>query len=200
MKTKDKILQTACDMFNATNTQAATTNHIAKKMGISPGNLHYHFKNREEIILNLYRHMRSELTLKSDSLPKTLQELIEHQKVIFKVLWKYRFFQRELLFLLSRDATLKNEYINDNIAHRSRIIKTLQNFSQNEIIVSKYTNVIEHLADSILMTFQFWTPFIEAQDKPLNEYNIELAIIHTREILRPYLSESSLKLVSKLET
>jgi len=199
MKTKDKILQTACEMFNESNTQAATTNHIAAKMGISPGNLHYHFKNREEIVLILYRHMRLELTLSIDALPKNLPELMEHQETIFNVLWKYRFFQRELMFLLSRDEILRNEYIKDNISHRSRILLVLQNFSNNGILITKYTNVLEHLTDSILMTLQFWTPFLEAQNRPVNEENIELAIVHTREILRPYLSQNAIKEISLLE-
>lgn len=61
MKTKDKILETALELFNTSNTQAATTNHIAAAMGISPGNLHYHYKNREEIIFSLYERMFDEL-------------------------------------------------------------------------------------------------------------------------------------------
>ena len=50
MSKKEAILETALELFNATNTQSATTNHIAKAAGISPGNLHYHYKNREEIV------------------------------------------------------------------------------------------------------------------------------------------------------
>jgi len=69
MRRKIEILETARELFNQNNTQTATTNHIAKAMGISPGNLHYHYKNREEMSLSM------------DALPKTIQELNEHEKV-----------------------------------------------------------------------------------------------------------------------
>jgi AcrR family transcriptional regulator len=60
MSRKDEILNVALKLFNETNIQATTTNNIAKAMGISSGNLHYHYKNTEDIIRNLYEQLKSE--------------------------------------------------------------------------------------------------------------------------------------------
>ena len=49
MSTKDKIIHTSIELFNRHGERAITTNHIASHMGISPGNLYYHFKNKEDI-------------------------------------------------------------------------------------------------------------------------------------------------------
>ena len=46
-QTKEWILETACRLFNEYGTAAISTKRIAKEMGISPGNLYYHFKNKE---------------------------------------------------------------------------------------------------------------------------------------------------------
>ena len=97
MKTKDKILQVALDLFNESNTQAATTNHIAKAMGISPGNLHYHYKNREEIVLKLYEKMKSETELSVSELPSSMESLYRHFSHLANIYWEYRFFHKELL-------------------------------------------------------------------------------------------------------
>ena len=51
MKTKERILQTSIELFNRNGVTAITTNHIAKAMDISPGNLYFHYDNKEEIIL-----------------------------------------------------------------------------------------------------------------------------------------------------
>ena len=55
MKTKEKIINTAVELFNNHGTKSITTNHIAKKIEISPGNLYYHFKNKLDIKSKTYR-------------------------------------------------------------------------------------------------------------------------------------------------
>jgi AcrR family transcriptional regulator len=50
MKTKDRILDVSIELFNKNGVVAITTNHIAKAMNISPGNLYFHYDNKEEII------------------------------------------------------------------------------------------------------------------------------------------------------
>ena len=57
MKTRDKIIHTALGLFNEQGTKAVTTNHIAAAVGISPGNLYYHFRNKEDIIRAIFEQM-----------------------------------------------------------------------------------------------------------------------------------------------
>ncbi|WP_345977619.1 TetR/AcrR family transcriptional regulator [Sulfurimonas sp. HSL3-7] len=192
MSTKQKILDSALELFNATNTQAATTNHIAKAMGISPGNLHYHYKNREAIILKLYEQMLEESTLLVQDLPKDIVELFEHQKVMSRILWRYRFFYRELLFLLSRDPALKERYIKDNIAHRERIRITFGNLVEHGDLNIPYDNILEQLTDTIMLVLEFWNPMVETLGKDINEESFEDATTHIRGAMRPYLTKQAL--------
>ena len=61
MKTKDKIIATAIKLFNLHGTKAISTNHIAKEMGISPGNLYYHFRSKNDIIRSISDNFSNEL-------------------------------------------------------------------------------------------------------------------------------------------
>lgn len=190
MTRKTEILEKARELFNDSNTQAVTTNHIAKAMGISPGNLHYHYKNREEIVLLLYRNMREQMTLSIDELPKTIKQLNKHQELLMEIQWEYRFFFREMLFLFTRDNQLKNEYIKDNNAHRNRIRKSIEYFISNNELNPLDIITLEYLVDSILMSWQFYTSYIQTLGINLNKENSKKAVQYTNIIMRPFYTSS----------
>jgi AcrR family transcriptional regulator len=193
MKTKDKILLTALALFNEGNTQAATTNHIAKEMGISPGNLHYHYKNREEIIFKLYEQMKSKTELPISDLPSSMTTLYEHFNILAKAYWEYRFFHKELLFLLSRDENLKELYIKDNLAHRKRIRTANIKLMENGYLNIEDEKALEHLTDTILLTTQFWISFLTTLDSKIDEKNVENLFSHIKCTFRPYMTTKAFK-------
>jgi AcrR family transcriptional regulator len=189
MTTKEKILAAALKLFNEGNTQAATTNHIAAALGMSPGNLHYHYKNREAIIMKLYEQMKAQTELPEAALPETIGAVHAHMLHLARVYWEFRFFHRELLFLLSRDPELKALYLRDNLAHRGRILEVLHRLERNGYLRVPYENVLEHLADTTLLATQFWNPFLETLGEPVDETHIGGLFVHLQGAMRPYLTE-----------
>ena len=59
--TKTRILDTALDLFNRHGERNVTTNHIAEALGISPGNLYYHFRNKTAIVAALFQRYRQQI-------------------------------------------------------------------------------------------------------------------------------------------
>ena len=57
MSNRQRIIDAALMLFNDQGTGAVSTNHIADAAGISPGNLYYHFRNKEEIIRVLFERL-----------------------------------------------------------------------------------------------------------------------------------------------
>jgi len=191
MSRKLKILETARKLFNESNTQAVTTNHIAKAMGISPGNLHYHYRNREEIIRELYRQLINESTLEVDELPKDIHTLNTHHKLLIKIQWKYRFFFRELIFLFSRDEALRVMYVKDNIMHRNRIKKVMQNLVLNGEIHVTNDKTLEHLVDELLMAWQFYASYRFTLGECLDENGIESFLTYINQSMQPFRTDKT---------
>jgi AcrR family transcriptional regulator len=120
--TRERILDAALALFNADGSHAVSTRHIAARLAISPGNLYYHFANKEEIVLSLYQ--RIELQLESILAPRagetqTFDTVLRYLDEIFGHLWEFRFFYRDVNSLLREVPGLKERY--RDLAERVRI-------------------------------------------------------------------------------
>ncbi|MCU1717852.1 TetR/AcrR family transcriptional regulator [Pseudomonas sp. 5P_3.1_Bac2] len=61
MKTRDRILDYALLLFNLKGEPNVSTLEIANELGISPGNLYYHFHGKEPLTLGLFQRFQNEL-------------------------------------------------------------------------------------------------------------------------------------------
>ena len=107
--TREIILDTAAELFNEQGTAAVSTNHIAEAAGISPGNLYYHFKNKEDIIRSILDRMYEEWNVVYQVPVDASFELDTLRQALrknFDLLWRYRFFYRELGALVRHDRDL----------------------------------------------------------------------------------------------
>ncbi|MEZ5032126.1 MAG: TetR/AcrR family transcriptional regulator [Saprospiraceae bacterium] len=63
MKTRDRIIQTAIDLFNERGMYKTSVRDISQILAISPGNLSYHFSRKEDLltaILDQYRQQNDQ--------------------------------------------------------------------------------------------------------------------------------------------
>ena len=117
MKTKDRIIHAAIELFNQRGEQNVTTNHIAADLGMSPGNLYYHFRNKEDIIQAIFELYAQELgtlfSLKEEPSPEsigTLQASLTYLERILYLIWRYRFAYDNLADILARSESLSYWY------------------------------------------------------------------------------------------
>jgi AcrR family transcriptional regulator len=115
VKTRDKILYKSQELFNARGERNVTTNHIAAELGISPGNLYYHFRNKEEIIFQLflmYESSTQSLLMTPSDRDLTYGDKIVYFEGILDNMWEYRFLHRDLEQMFDGNPALRERYRN----------------------------------------------------------------------------------------
>jgi AcrR family transcriptional regulator len=112
LQTRARVLQAALDLFNERGAAPVTTHHIAEKAGISPGNLYYHFTNKEEIIRELFRRIDvyDEKYWRQKGPMNPEGSFLKFLDFFFGSVWKYRFFFREFSQLINGDDALKRAW------------------------------------------------------------------------------------------
>lgn len=113
MKTKDRILAAALQLFNEKGERKVTTNHICAHLKMSPGNLYYHFKNKQEIIYELFLSYENRVDVNLNR-PRgrllTLEDKLNYLQNVFQGLWEYRFIHRDMEHLLLSEERLHARY------------------------------------------------------------------------------------------
>lgn len=113
IKTQERIVQTSLELFNQQGERSVSTNHIAARMEISPGNLYYHFPNKQAIIAQLFQGYET-LVDELLQLPADRQLRVADQRdyllAILDGMWRYRFLHRDLEHLLGVDPDLATRY------------------------------------------------------------------------------------------
>ncbi|MCB1569197.1 MAG: TetR family transcriptional regulator, partial [Xanthomonadales bacterium] len=111
--TRERILDTSLVMFNSLGESNVTTNHIADELEISPGNLYYHFRNKDDIIEHLFARYEARidqvLVVPSNHLPG-LEDLWLQLHAVYECIWDFRFLYRDLLDILARNRKLRMHF------------------------------------------------------------------------------------------
>ena len=129
MKTKEKILQVSRQAFNKYGMAKVSLRLISESMGISPGNLTYHFKKKEEIEEALYFELvsvfdREFQEMESDSLE--IKDPFEFIGQIFDVVYEYRFFFLDFSQFMRKNPTLFQHYQELSLFRKAQFSKTIE--------------------------------------------------------------------------
>ena len=113
-RTRDRVLDAALELFNERGSAAVTTNHVAARAGISPGNLYYWFDGKDEIVRELYARLVAahEALWAIGDRPAGLtpDEVLDQIAGGAALSRRYAFLARDLLGLLHADPVLAAAY------------------------------------------------------------------------------------------
>ncbi|KLD97514.1 TetR/AcrR family transcriptional regulator [Aliarcobacter butzleri] len=166
---KKKIKKYALDLFNEKDTFSITTNHIALCAKISTGNLYYHYKNKEDIIIDIYEEMIEEFeSLKSFekilNSQNPLEELSKMYDLYLDIFWDYRFLMRDSSVLLSTLPKFKEIFVQRQNLRISEIKMLIEYFISKEIFRQMSEDEILLSAKLNWFISTYWQNFISINE------------------------------------
>ncbi|MCG8317060.1 MAG: TetR/AcrR family transcriptional regulator [Pseudomonadales bacterium] len=198
MKTRDRILLTSLDLFNLCGEPNVTTIDIANEMDISPGNLYYHFRNKDEIIFELFLLFEASISEVLDTPQTSDQEIVDYWMyihIIFEKIWEYRFFYRDLVTILERNEKLQKRFnrILDKKANAFRSI--LASMSEAGIIEQTDLKIQEAIATNVVLTAIYWLNYQQIRNlgKELPEEDLGQGVYQVMTLIAPYLPKESME-------
>lgn len=157
-RTRDRILQVSLKLFNDFGEPNTTTTVIADELGISPGNLYYHFRNKDDIVNSIFKQFEEEiehmLALPENRRPN-MEDVWLYLHRMFELVWRYRFFYRDLSDLLSRNRILEVQFKTIQL-HEIRIARELCEGMRNSEVLKASDREIEALSTNMVVVATYW--------------------------------------------
>lgn len=192
MSTREKILDTALRLFNKDGTAEVSTNHIAEACAISPGNLYYHFRNKQEIIRELFQRLYAiwdkGLPMPQDHVPM-LDDLKTVVEANYQIIWQYRFAYRELVALLRQDSKLRQDFLAVRQRGFDGFYKLFSSFVTAGVFrTPDDPQAINELQEVCWLISEFWITNLEVNGRTVDEIEMQRGVKLMLRVLQPYLA------------
>ncbi len=191
-QTRRLILDCSLALFNVRGEPNVTTNHIADELEISPGNLYYHFRNKDDIIEHLFAHYEARiddaLAFPGDRLPG-LEDLWLQLHHVFECIWDYRFLYRDLVDILSRNRKLRLRF--------ARILKRASDQAHAVMrgltmagVMRASADELDAAATNVLVLSTFWLNYAAVRGDKDEHAAIRDGIVQVMMLLAPFLRDA----------
>jgi AcrR family transcriptional regulator len=193
LQTKNNILQKATELFNENGTASVSMNGLAESLSISAGNLQYHYRSKEDVIRAILEEMFKQFDVIYRPIEGifTLDTLRQMMRLNFNLVWKYRFFYRELAALLRNDKILARRYgeIQDvRLKEQEMLIKQLA--ASGEVRRDLSPEELRNVVLIGMMLGNMWLSYIESIGNKINEAALAQAVEVMMQHYKPYLQET----------
>ena len=160
-RTRERILETSLRLFNEFGEPNITTTIIAEELTMSPGNLYYHFRNKDDIVDSIFVQFEGEI-IRMLSVPAnrrpTIEDVWVYLHMMFELVWRYRFFYRDLSDLLSRNRKLELQF-KQIYKHKVLVARQLCDGLRGDGALDASDQEIEALAANMVVVASYWLSY-----------------------------------------
>jgi AcrR family transcriptional regulator len=204
-RTAERILEVTLELFNRFGEPNVSTTLISAELGISPGNLYYHYPAKDELINSLferYERALGELLGASEGV-RNVEDAWFFLHSLFELIWQYRFLYRDLNDLLSKNRLLETRF-QAVLKNKTRAIRHVLDGMSHHGAVNIDSREVEPTATSMVVVLTYWLSFEYVRDPrhALEPENAQQALMrgawHVLNLLTPYLEAAQRQHLQKI--
>ena len=201
-RTRERIVETALLLFNRSGEPNVTTADIAGQMEISPGNLYYHFRNKDQIIAELFaafeRQLDGLLTW-PEGRSAGVEDLWLLLHLLFEAMWEHRFLFRDLDEILSRNRRVATRFALIMRRGSSTVVELCRAMVATGAMEASEREIAA-LAENVALIATYWISFqkISAAERGTTPVSLDRAAYQVLSLIAPFLRGEARRLLDRL--
>jgi AcrR family transcriptional regulator len=196
-RTAERILDVSLELFNQHGLPNVSTTLISAELGISPGNLYYHYPAKDELINALFDRYERAL---NELLPaaggvRNVEDAWLFFHMLFELIWQYRFVYRDLNDLVSTNRRIET-HIQFVLKNKTDAVQELLAGLTSGGTMRIAAKTAQTTATSLVVLITYWLSY-EFVREPRHALEAESAAasmmrgaFHALSLLSPYLGDT----------
>jgi len=164
-RTFDRIASVTLELFNRFGEPHVSTTMISAELGISPGNLYYHFPSKDKLVNHLYDQFEASVLslLDAGGDVQDIEDAWFFLHSLFEKVWDHRFLYRDLNHLLSGNRHLETHF--HAVLERKTLAlrQMLESLSAAEVMQISPDH-IETLSTGMAVMVTYWLSYEYVRD------------------------------------
>jgi AcrR family transcriptional regulator len=205
-RTREKILELSLSLYNDFGEPNVTTTTIADSMGISPGNLYYHFRNKDEItegITQIFEQRMEDVMHLAGTRKASVEDGWLFLHLLFELIWEYRFLYRDLNDLLARNRNLEllfKRLMSRKVEAAMRMLDGLQSAGSLEARPQEREALAVNMAivTSYWLSWQYLQHARQFNDPEIQQSSMARGAYQVLSLVNPYLRGPHKELFERL--
>lgn len=206
-RTRERILETSLALFNRFGEPNVTTANIADEMNISPGNLYYHFRNKDQIVGELYERLDARLA-PLFTLPagrnSGIEDLWLMLHLLFEEMRAFRFFYRDLMELTSRNRRIGSRFAALTRRGESTVIELCRGMMHAGTMRASEREIVA-VAQNVAIVATYWMSFQRTTHPPpgrpagdASDMSLDRAAYQVLALIAPFTVGEARELIARL--
>jgi AcrR family transcriptional regulator len=164
-RTAQRILEVTLELFNRFGEPNVSTTLISAELGISAGNLYYHYPAKDELIDSLFDAFEAALAdlLRAAPSVRNVEDAWLFVHMLFELVWQYRFLYRDLNDLLSKNRHLEIHF-QGVLKNKGQAVQKMLSGLRDGGAVKIDLRDVEPVATAMVVVLTYWLSFEYVRD------------------------------------